>query len=217
MAQTLDVVSWRKTILRLMSVFYDPDLTERQTMEQNGPWAEQGISGKAGIVGLLFDPYSKHVLVHVGRRVADDRPVKCLYARHQNEERYKLFTPLSEILSYEDVILSPTGPFVFVNVFEASVDDGRFDGGFDWHSLQKIDLPSGRVISELKAGDLEPQVGHYSTWIASIVGIDKDGETIFVRLAIPQEKENKLRYCLAKLYLTQRRYELITELSGGHL
>lgn len=184
-------------------------------MEQNGPWAARGISGKAGIVDLLFDPYSELVVAHVGKRAADNRPLKSLYVRHRSEERYRLFTPVSEILSYENVVLSSTGPFLFVNVFEALVDDGKFDGAFDWHSLQKIELPSGKIILELKAGELEPCVRHYSTWISDIVGVDKDGETIFVKLGIPQEKDNWLRYCLVKLHPAQKQYEQITELSDA--
>jgi hypothetical protein len=186
-------------------------------MEEKGPWVAQGIIGKARIVDLLFDTYSRLVVAHVAKEVADKRPLKSLYARHTNEESYRLFTPVSEKLSYEDVVLSPTGPFMFVNIFEARVDDGKFDGSFNWHSLQKIELPSGRIVLELKAGELEPRVGHYSTWVAGIVGISNDEETVFVRLAIPQEKENKLRYCLVKLRPTQRNYEVITELTGGYL
>lgn len=186
-------------------------------MEQSNRFAKLGISGKAGIVNLLFDPYSKLLIAHIGKRAADDRPLKCLYARHLHEERYRIFTPDSEVLSYESAVLSPSGPFMFVNIFEALVDDSKFGGAFDWHSLQKIELPSGRVILELKAGELEPHVKHYSTWIAGIVGVGNDEETVFARVAIPQAGENKLRYCLVKLNVAQKQYELITELSGGFL
>ena len=75
-----------------------------------------------------------------------------------------------------------------------------------------------KIISELKDGELEPRFGHRSPWVADIVGVDKDGETIFVSLAIPQEKKEAMqRYCLAKLHPAQRQYEVITELSGGYL
>src|SRR3990172_1228825 len=185
-------------------------------MEQNDRLEMLGISGATGIVGRLYDPYSELVVGHVGKKVADNRPLKSLYIRHRSEERYRLFTPFSETLSYEDAALSPTGPFIFVNIFEALVEDGKFGGGYDWHSLQKIDLPSGKIISELKDGELEPRFGHRSPWVADIVGVDKDGETIFVSLAIPQEKKEAMqRYCLAKLHPAQRQYEVITELSGG--
>ena len=187
-------------------------------MEQNGPWATQGISGEAGIVDLLFDPFSKLVVAHVGKKVSDDRPLKSLYAKLPEEERYHPLTPVSDRLSYEDAMLSPCGPFLFLNIFEAIVEDGKFDRGFDWHSLQKIELPSGKIMLELKWGDLEPRVRNfYSPWIAGIAGIANDGETLYVRLATPRENENKLRYCLAKLYPAQKRYEVITELSGTFL
>lgn len=185
-------------------------------MEQNGRLEMLGISGAAGTVGLLYDPYSQLLVAHVRKIVRENCPLKSLYARYPNEEHYRFFTPISEILSYEDVVLSPSGPFMFVNIFEAIVDDDPH-AAFNWHSLQKIDLPSGKIILELKDGELEPRFGHRSPWVSDIVGVDKDGETIFVRLSIPQEKENKLRYCLAKLDPTQKRYELITELSGCYL
>jgi hypothetical protein len=182
-------------------------------MEQNGPWAAQGINCKAGIVSLLFDPYSELIVAHVNKLIAENFALKSLYARRPAEERYKLLTPASETLSYENVVLSPTGSAMFVSIFESFVG-----GGQDWHSLQKIELPSGKIISELKWGDLEPRVRNfYSPWIASIVRVDNDGETLYVRLAIPRENETKLRYYLAKLRPEKRQYEVITELSGGCL
>lgn len=186
-------------------------------MEQNGPWIAQGISGQAGILCLLFDPYSELLLVHVQKKALENCPLKSLYVRHVSEERYRLFTPVSEKLSYEDTLLAPNGPFIYVNVFEAIINDGRFIGSFDWHSLQKIELPSGKIISELKAGDLVPQLGQHSPWISSIVGACDDRETIFVNLAIPRENERKLRYYLAKLYPSRKHYEVITELTGTFL
>jgi len=53
------------------------------------PWSAQGISGKAGILGLLFDPFSKLIVVHVGKKGADARPLKCVYVKHADEERWR--------------------------------------------------------------------------------------------------------------------------------
>ena len=50
-------------------------------MGQNGPWVSQGINGATGIVGLLFDPYLELIMAHVGKKVAEHRPLKSLYRK----------------------------------------------------------------------------------------------------------------------------------------
>jgi len=110
--------------------------------------------------------------------------------------------------------LSQFAPLLIANLFQMVVEGDKCIG-LDWHALRLVDLTTGGVLSEIKTGELEPRFGHRSPWVASIVGAGVKEEEIFLRLAIPQEKETRLRYHLVKMDLAHKKYELITELRGG--
>ena len=181
-------------------------------MKKTEPWITVGISGEAAVLGLWYDPHSETIVAHLEKRHSGSRPLKCLYVRHRNQQQYQLLMPASDVLSYDDVVLSPLSSCLFVNVFQV-VHEGDQGTSFDWHGLQAIELPSGKKLFELKGGDLEPRFGHRSPWVAGIVGLAADAKTLFVSLAIPQQSDTKLNYSLVKLDPVERRYELITELS----
>ena len=181
-------------------------------MNREEPWAAVGIHGKASALKLLYDPYSEIVIAQVGQDSPSGHFLKHVYTRLRTENQYHLFTPESRLLSYEDVVLSPKGFCLFANVFEL-VDENDQNTMFNWHGLQALELPSGKVLFELNSKNLEPQPGHRDPGLMNIVSVAGDGKSIVARLAATEQGKTKMGNWLVNLNLDERRYELITELS----
>lgn len=179
-------------------------------MEKDSPWADLGITGESRYLNSFFEPHSRNIVVQFGRLVTENVGIKSLYLRSVNEKTYRRLSAASERLSYEDVVLTPDGPSVLVNIFD--VDSSHATA--DWHSLQKIQLPGGKVV--LEVNQLESQAPGCRAWISRLVGVSNDGETVFCNIGI-QNGSERVRYYLVHLNPNTKRYELITELTHIYL
>lgn len=173
-------------------------------------WTDLGISGEERFLNLFFDPHSESLVAQFGRLIAENAGIKSLYLRQVEEKNYHRLSPASERLSYEDVVLTPNGPHIFVNVMELLVDNSG--AASEWYSVQKIELPSGKVMFEINRGELQMQAADRRVWISRIIGTGLNGQTIFCNLGI-QQGGKRVHYYLVRLHTAQKRYELITELT----
>ena len=179
-------------------------------MKENGPWADIGITDETRILDLVFDPHSGSLVAKCGRLVAENVGIKSLYLRGIHETTYRRISAAIGNLSYEDAVLTPNGPYLFANIVEITIGASGASG--DWHSLQKIELPSGQIVLEINRDELEPRLPGHRAWISGIVGVSNDGQTVFCKIGI-QQGAGRVHYHLASLYPAQKRYELITELT----
>lgn len=185
----------------------------------NEPWAHIGISDESQFVELLFDSYSESLIAKFWRHVADNHYVNSLYLRAIQGPGYRRLTGKSDTLSYEDAVLSPSGPFMFVNILEAQKDGEKYSG-YDWYALQKLKLPEGEVVSEVRDGQLPGKLDGQKTWISKLHGASKDGNTIYCTIGIPEREAKssiKMRYHLAALHVENKSFKLITGLKDVFL
>ena len=180
----------------------------------NEPWANVGITGEARFIELLYVPHSKSLVAQFYREVGHNHHVKSLYVRGIQDQTYRRLTEESDSISYEYAIVSPCGPFVLVNILEALRDEY---GGYNWYALQLIELPGGKVVSEVKDGELSGKGGRGKTWVSKIHGMSQDGKTVYCTIGSPERSvsdSGRIKYHLAELDLNRKSFTVITELNG---
>ena len=188
----------------------------------NGPWANLDITGESGFIELLYEPHSKSLVARFYREVGDNHHIKSLYVRSTLDQSYRRLTENSDTQSYEEAIIFPCGSYILVNVLKA-LREGKRYGGYNWHALQLIELPGGKVVREIKNGelncnvDVDVDVDGDTTWVSHIHGMSQDGNTVYCTIGIPERsssKSVKFRYHLSELDLNQRSFKMITELEN---
>lgn len=192
-----------------------------QNMERkmNEPWADIGITGESQFIELLFEPHSKSLIAQFYRSISDRHGVKSLYLRSTSESRYQRLTKISDSLSYENAVLSPSGPFVFVNILQARKEQDKYLG-YDWYAIQKIQLPEKRIIGEIRNGQLLGAVNDQRAWISALQGVNEDGNTVFCIIGTPEmqaDNSTRMGYHLAALNFDEKSFKPLTELTHGSL
>ncbi|MBI3440972.1 MAG: hypothetical protein HY052_04095 [Proteobacteria bacterium] len=190
--------------------------TERK---MNEPWANIGITGESQFIQLLFEPHSKSLVAQFYRSIGDHHGVKSFYLRAMGDVRYQRLTEMGDSLSYEDAVLSPNGPFVFVNILQARKErDKHF--GYDWCAIRKIRLPEKEVVGEIRDGQLPGAANGQRAWISALQGVSEDGKTVYCVIGTPgtpTENSTKIRYYLAALDFDGKSFKPLTELTHGAL
>lgn len=183
-------------------------------MSHSPLWTSVGINGETGFIQLLFEPFSKSLIAHFLRGLEDGYQVKSLYARHISEDKHHRVTEETDKLSFDCLALSPTSPHVYVNVLETCKLDGKYCG-YDWHSIRKINITNNEVVSIIENGNLPIEKPYFRGWVSEIYGVSADGEAVHCSLALEQktgEQSTIVDYHVAKLVLSDNKYEIITKL-----
>lgn len=185
----------------------------------NDVWNVIGITGESRFVKLLFEPHSGSLIAQFYRDVTDRHGVKTLYLRSTTSKVYRRLFARSDSLTYEDAVISPAGPFVFVNVLEARKDGDSYNG-YDWYALQKIKVPDGELIGEISDGQLPGTSAGYRSWVSALHGVASDGNTIYCTIGVPDVQSDnsvKMHYQLAKLNFEKSSFDAVVELDNTFL
>lgn len=182
-------------------------------------WDNLGISGESNFLQLFFDPHSETLIAHFFRGIGHGYGLKSLWARRVSDERYVRITPSVEYLSYEDPVLCPSSPHVFTNVMRAEKKETGFDG-YEWHSIQRIDLVSGRADVIAVNGAAGMNGGDEKTWISTLHGASVDGSELYCSAAFQKRGGGAVsptEYYLMRLIVGDGRIERITRLAATFL
>lgn len=150
-------------------------------------WETIGIPSENRFLGLYYEPESGQFLAHFQECPGDGCGLKSLYARHMTDGTYRRLTPVTDELSYEDVLLCPRASKILVNVFRV-VRKGSRPAGREWHSVQEIDIDTGEINTVLTPHDLPVEPPYSKAWISRLRNVTS-GERKYVRQEEPPEDE----------------------------
>ncbi|GEM_PF-1797074 len=150
-------------------------------------WETIGIPSENRFLGLYYEPESGQFLAHFQECPGDGCGLKSLYARHMTDGTYRRLTPVTDELSYEDVLLCPRASKILVNVFRV-VRRGSRPAGREWHSVQEIDIDTGEINTVLTPQDLPVEPPYSKAWISRLRNVTSGGRK-YMRQAEPPEEE----------------------------
>lgn len=130
-------------------------------------WETIGIPSENRFLGLYYEPESKQFLAHFKKNLGDGYGLKSIYARHITDDAYRRLTPETGELSYEDVLLCPRASKILVNVFRVVRKGNKFSG-WEWHSVQEIDIDTGEINTVLTPHDLPVEPPYSKAWISRL-------------------------------------------------
>ena len=182
-------------------------------------WDNLGISGESNFLQLFFDPNSETLLAHFYRGIGNGYGLRSLWVRRVSDGAYVRITPRDEFLSYEDPVLCPSSPHVFANVMRVEKKDGGFDG-YEWHSIQRLDLRTGQAEMIAVSGGAGINGGHEKTWISTLHGSSADGSVLYCSAAFQKRGGGAVsptEYYLSRFIIGEGRLERITRLAATFL
>jgi hypothetical protein len=182
-------------------------------------WDSLGISGESSFLQLFYDPHSETLLAHFFRIIGNGYGLKSLWARRVTDDRYTRLTPSDGLLSFEDPVLCPSSPHVFANVMSVGIKEGGFDG-YEWHSIQRIDLLTGTADVIAASGGAGVNGGPEKIWISTLHGSSADGSELYCSAAFQKRGGGAVsptEYYLSRLTVGEGRIERITRLSATFL
>ncbi len=150
-------------------------------------WETIGIPSENRFLGLYYEPESGQFLAHFQECPGDGCGLKSLYARHMTDGTYRRLTPVTDELSYEDVLLCPRASKILVNVFRV-VRKGSRPAGREWHSVQEIDIDTGEINTVLTPHDLPVEPPYSKAWISRLRNVTSGGRK-YAKQAEPPEDE----------------------------
>lgn len=182
-------------------------------------WESLGVSEESNFVQLFFDPHSETLVAHFNKDIGKGYGLKSLWARHIDEPRYSKLTPTNGGLSYEYPVLSPLSAHVFTNVLEAQSRNNGYDG-YDWHSVQRIDLLTGEIEELVKNGEIDVEPPFVKAWVSTLHGVSHDAKTLHCSITHQRSagaEDADTDYYLSKYHMDESRFEPITKLAGTFL
>ena len=182
-------------------------------------WDNLGITGESSFLQLFFDPHSETLLAHFFRGIGNGYGIKSLWARRVSDNAYARLTPEDEFLSYEDPVLCPSSPHVFANVMRVETKNGGFDG-YEWHSIQRVDISTGKAEIIALGGGAGINGGREKTWISTLHGASADGSMLCCTAAFQKRGEGAVsptEYYLSRFIIGEGRLERITRLASTFL
>jgi hypothetical protein len=182
-------------------------------------WDRLGISGENSFLQLFYDPHSDTLLAHFFRSIGNGYGLKSLWARRVPDELYTRLTTPDDRLSFEDPVLCPSSPHVFANVMRVGIKEGGFDG-YEWHSIQRIDLRSGHSEEIAASGGTGIDGGLERVWISTLHGSSADGSELYCSAAFQKRGGGAVsptEYYLSRLTVSDGKIERITRLAATFL
>lgn len=182
-------------------------------------WDKLGISGESNFLQLFYDPHSGTLVAHFFRSIGNGYGLRSLWKRGVMDDKYVRITPPDSYLSFEDPVICPVSSHVFANVMRVEKKESGFDG-YEWHSIQRIDLLTGeaKIIAESGGGDFD--TGQEKIWISSLHGASSDCRELYCSAAVQKKGEGAVsptEYYLSRIVIGESRIERITRLSATFL
>ncbi len=106
-------------------------------------WDAIGIEPGSRFLDLYYEPLSEKFIAHFFKDLGYGYGIKTLYVRHVSEDTYRKLEDTDGSLSFEDLVISPERPEIYVNVFRFSKAGGSY--GYVWDSIKRIDLDTGQI------------------------------------------------------------------------
>ncbi|HET7289019.1 MAG TPA: hypothetical protein VFJ67_01170 [Thermodesulfobacteriota bacterium] len=182
-------------------------------------WDNLGISGESNFLQLFYDPHSETLVAHFFRSIGGGYGLRSLWTRRVTDERYVRITSSDSYLSYEDIVLCPSSAHVFANVMRVEKKGASFDG-YEWHSIQRIDLLTGEAEVIAESGSEGFDTGQEKIWISTLHGASADCRELYCSAAVQKKGKGAVsptEYYLSRLVIGEGRIERITRLSATFL
>ncbi len=182
-------------------------------------WDNIGISGESSFLQLFYDPLSETMVAHFFRSIGNGYGLKSLWAKPVSDGRYARLTRSEDSLSYEDPVLCPSSPHIFANVMRVGKAKERFDG-YEWHSLQRIDLRTGRADVITQADGAAVDASLERMWISTLHGSSADGSVLYCTAAFQKRGQGAVsptEYYLSRFVIGESGLERITKLEATYL
>jgi hypothetical protein len=182
-------------------------------------WDNLGISGESNFLQLFYDPHSETLVAHFFRSIGGGYGLRSLWTRRVTDEKYVRITSSDSYLSYEDIVLCPSSAHVFANVMRVEKKGAGFDG-YEWHSIQRIDLLTGDAEVIAESGSEGFDTGQEKIWISTLHGASADCSELYCSAAVQKKGKGAVsptEYYLSRLVIGEGRIERITRLSATFL
>ncbi len=182
-------------------------------------WDNLGITDESNFLQLFYEPRSQMLVAHFYRSIGGGYGLKSLWVRHAEEKRYRKITPSETEFSYEEPVVSPVSPHLYVNVVQVQKKDGNYDG-YDWNSLSRIDLVTGEATVLVDSEGIGGGSESMKAWISTLHGVSGDGKEIYCSIAFQKKGGNAVsptEYYLSRFIIDEGRCERITRLTASFL
>ena len=182
-------------------------------------WDKLGISGESNFLQLFYDPYSETLVAHFFRSIGSGYGLRSLWKRGVSDEKYARLTSSDGFLSYEDPLICPVSSHVFANVMRVEESESGLDG-YEWDSLQRIDLRTGETEIIVDSGSQGFNTPHEKIWISTLHGASADCRDLYCSAAVQKKGEGAVsptEYYLSRIVIAEGRIERITRLSATFL
>ena len=179
-------------------------------------WDNLGIHGENNFLQLFYDPHSDTLVAHFFKGIGGGYGLRSLWTRRVTDLSYVRITP-SGYLSFEDPVLCTSSAHVFANVMHVGKKDTGFDG-YEWHSIQRIDLRTGEAEIIARSGDFD--TGQEKVWISTLHGASPECRELYCSAAVQKKGEGAVsptEYYLSRLVIEEGRIERITRLTATFL
>ena len=180
-------------------------------------WDNLGITGESNFLQLFYDPHSETLIAHFFRSIGSGYGLRSLWTRRVTDEKYVRITPSDSYLSFEDPVLCSSSANVYANVMRVERTESGFDG-YEWHSLQRIDLRTGDA--EIIAGSGSFDTALERIWISTLHGASADCSELYCSAAYQKKGEGAVsptEYYLSRLVIRQGGIERMTRLNATFL
>ena len=182
-------------------------------------WDKLGISGENNFLQLFYDPHSDTLVAHFFRSIGSGYGLRSLWKRGVADEKYVRLTPSDSFLSFEDPVICPVSSHVFANVMRVEKKGDGFDG-YEWHSLQRINLVTCEAEVITSSGSEGLDTPHEKIWISTLHGASADCRDLYCSAAVQKKGEGAVsptEYYLSRFVIAEGRIERISRLTANFL
>ena len=181
---------------------------------KNSNWKELGIYDESYFHSLSYNLNSNKLIATFQRDISDSYWVYSIYVREVSEEKYNRLTPLSNSLSYQDIIVARTAPYAFSNVVKWDKNSG------DSMWLERYDLLKEKADGKLEFKQLTLSDKYERGFFSKLLDVSDDGQMITCVMGLERkESENSklIDYWLTSLNFNNKTYQQVTWLKHAHL
>jgi hypothetical protein len=168
-----------------------------RTKDSSRPFNSDVFEPGSECTRLLYNKPSSSLVAQFRRIDTNGLPREELYVRATNEIEYRKVAITDSQISCWDPLSCARRPFIVFNAVKVQ------GAGGDWVSISKVNLPSGDAKPLLDSSTLKVPSHYARAWIASILDIDPEGDTVVCRVALETERGEftKVNYFVSEIDL----------------
>lgn len=162
---------------------------------------------------VLYNETSNCVIVAEPRQLSASVWTQELRYRHISASNYTSVRRPSEQITYRDPKSCGRSPILLFNVWSVRTD---VPGGYDWKSIDSLNLATGRVSTVMSKTNLLPPENYAEAWPSTLVAAKEAGDGVICSAGLrhlASDKPSVIEYWLCEITFASGEMSLLTQMA----